>query len=261
MAEAPDIHADLAGYLLERLAPQERTEFERHLAACAQCQAEVRELSGAASALPQAALRVELPPELRVATLAAVERAATEGEPAAEAEPGLERSVGPASPARARDGSSRRPLLPRLGLALGGAAALAAAVFVGVVIGGGESRPSGTLEAETELTGPGASRGLASVVELGIGRAVSLRSDDLAELDNTAEFYEVWFVGPGDSPGKPNRVSAGTFHPDKEGRSRVRLTAAVDPSNYEALSITREPRNGDPGRTGPEVLGSALSVE
>ena len=99
------------------------------------------------------------------------------------------------------------------------------------------------------------------MVELGIGRVVTLRSDDLAELDNTAEFYEVWFVGPGDSPRKPNRVSAGTFHPDKQGRSRVRLTAAVDPAKYEGLSITREPRDGEPGRTGPEVLGSPLSVD
>lgn len=263
MAEPNAIHADLAGYLLDGLDPQERADFERHLSTCAECQAEARELSGTASVLSHAALRVEPPPELRQNTLSAVERAASsEGDAASEESAGHGRSAEPGASAPARRRSSlRRARLPRLGLALGGTAALAAAVLLGVVIGGGEAQLAGKLEARAELIGPGSGRGLASVVELGIGRAVTLRSDDLPELDNTEEFYELWFVGPGDSPRKPNRVSGGTFHPDEQGRSRVRLTAAVDPATYAGLSITREPRDGDPSRTGPEVLGSPLSVD
>ena len=37
-------------------------------------------------------------------------------------------------------------------------------------------------------------------------------------------------VGPDDRPGYQQRISAGTFHPDEDGRSRVTLAAAVDPS-------------------------------
>lgn len=48
----------------------------------------------------------------------------------------------------------------------------------------------------------------------GIGRTVQLRTDDLAILP-TGEFYELWFVGPGDSPRSPNRISAGTFIPTR----------------------------------------------
>lgn len=78
----------------------------------------------------------------------------------------------------------------------------------------------------------------------------------LPGLDNKREFYELWFVGPGDSARDPNRVSAGTFHPDPQGRTAVRLAAAAVPRNYPVLSVTREPRNGDPRATGPEVLRS-----
>ena len=50
------------------------------------------------------------------------------------------------------------------------------------------------------------------------------------------------------------RVSAGTFHPDEQGRGTVRLLAAADPVAYPRLSVTLEPSDGDPRRTGPEVL-------
>jgi len=128
---------------------------------------------------------------------------------------------------------------------------------VGVRLGedeGGEPAQEGKLELSATLLGPDAMSAEARVTMTGIGRIVAVESDTLPELDNDAEFYEVWFVGPGDAPASPNRVSAGTFHPDEEGRSSVKLTAAVVPKNYPVLSVTREPRNGDPRRTGPEVL-------
>ncbi len=48
----------------------------------------------------------------------------------------------------------------------------------------------------------------------------------------------------------------GTFHPDEQGKTSVRLTAAVVPKSYPVLSVTREPRDGDPRPTGREVLRS-----
>ncbi len=61
-------------------------------------------------------------------------------------------------------------------------------------------------------------------------------------------------------PAKPNRISAGTFHPDDDGRSKVELTAAVDPSKYPELSVTAEPGDGNPAPNGPEVLRTRLQV-
>jgi hypothetical protein len=62
-------------------------------------------------------------------------------------------------------------------------------------------------------------------------------------------------VCPGDRPGAPERISAGTFHPDPEGRSDVRFAAAVDPQGYPELAVTRERGDGDPS-PGRDVLQS-----
>ena len=92
---------------------------------------------------------------------------------------------------------------------------------------------------------------------VGIGRIVTFRSDDLPILPK-GEYYEVWFVGPGDRPERPNRISAGTFHPDEQGRTAVELTAAVDPTKYPELSVTAEPADGDPSPNGTEVLRAPI---
>ena len=89
----------------------------------------------------------------------------------------------------------------------------------------------------------------------GIGRVIRLRTDELPILPE-GEYYELWFIGPGDSPAAPNRISAGTFHPDEDGRSDVTFAAAVDPFLFRVLSVTAEPGDGDPRPTGPEVLRS-----
>ena len=129
------------------------------------------------------------------------------------------------------------------------------AALAGVRIG--EQRQPGTTEVDTALVAPGGGvAGSALVTATGIGRIVKLESGSLPVLDNDEEFYEAWFVAPGDTPEEPNRVSAGTFHPDEQGKTSVRLTAAVVPKSYPVLSMTREPRDGDPRPTGREVLRS-----
>jgi Domain of unknown function (DUF4394)/Anti-sigma-K factor rskA len=80
-----------------------------------------------------------------------------------------------------------------------------------------------------------------------VGSAYS--SDSLPILPKGA-YYELWFVGPGDRPGRRNRISAGTFHPDRQSRSHVRFTAAVDHARFPVLSVTAEPGDGDPRPTG-----------
>lgn len=117
----------------------------------------------------------------------------------------------------------------------------------------------GTVEFEVTMRSPGGRQtASATGVRTGIGRTVRLRTDDLPILP-TGALYELWFVGPGDTPRTPNRISAGTFHPDEQARSRVDLTAAVDPAKYPVIVITAEPGDGDPMPTGPEVLRATVS--
>jgi hypothetical protein len=95
------------------------------------------------------------------------------------------------------------------------------------------------------------------VVATGIGRVVDLDAEALPILP-TGELYEVWFVGPGETPERPNRISAGTFHPDADGRTDVRMTAAVDPSLFPVVEVTAEPDDGDPRPAGPVVLRAVI---
>lgn len=94
---------------------------------------------------------------------------------------------------------------------------------------------------------------------VGIGRIVDLASDDLPILPK-GDFYEAWFVGPGDTPESQNRISAGTFHPNKKGRTDVALTVAADPRLYPIFVITAEAGDGNPRPSDVEVLRGELDV-
>ena len=140
-------------------------------------------------------------------------------------------------------------------LAIAAAAAVVALAVVAVIRPGGGAGP---VELETALSSPvgGSEQARVEVRKTGIGRVIRFESDDLPILPK-GEYYELWFVAPGDTLARPNRISAGTFHPDEDGRSHVRFAAAVDPARYPVLSVTAEPGDGDPRRTGPEILRSA----
>lgn len=157
-----------------------------------------------------------------------------------------------AEPAPRRPRGLARLWRPRLVPVLAGAAAAVAAVVLGVSLLQGNG--PGALELRTVLRAP-SGQGSASIEvrKTGIGRVVTLESDTLPILPKR-DYYELWFVGPGDRPGHRNRISAGTFHPDEHGRSVVRFAAAVDPKIYPMLVVTAEPGDGDPRPTGPEVL-------
>ncbi len=256
MPPETDIHADLGAYLLGSLTPQERARFEAHLASCGRCRDEARELAGTVEALPMAleVSDVEIPDDLEAGIVEAVRRDAAAREDGV----GSEQGEPPREPSPRERRGWRAWLAPRRLAAAGAAAAvIAIAVVAGTRIAGedGPAGRPGTLEVAGTMVAPGAGAetGEVRVQMTGIGRLISFRSDELPILP-TGEYYELWFVGPGDSPETPNRISAGTFHPNERGRSRVEFTAAVDPAKYPILSVTAEPGDGNPARTGPEVL-------
>jgi len=200
------------------------------------------------------------PPAASVVALrAAAERraAATAHRPVVAAH--RERPRGAVRAAHARRRPAARWLRPAL-------AAAAAVLVVGVGYAGGrllrpDPPPGGVVEYTGPMTEPDGSTGARVTVEkVGIGRVISFDSDELPILP-TGELYELWFVGPADAPGAPERISAGTFHPDEQGRSSVRLVAAVDPALYPRIVVTAEPSGGDPAPNGPEVLEATISAE
>jgi Anti-sigma-K factor rskA, C-terminal len=150
----------------------------------------------------------------------------------------------PSGRARRRGGRGRRLRLVAIGRRFDDAIGTA---------GGGRPEYDGTLVGPT---GEPTSAEL-SVVKTGIGRVVELATDELPILP-TGEYYEMWFVAPDDSVPAPRRISAGTFHPDPNGRSFVRFAAAVDPAKYPTVEITDEPADGDPEATGVVVLRTTI---
>lgn len=197
-------------------------------------------LAGRLHQAPRATLQPlpDPPSDLRARTLAAVARDATRK---------------PEPPAVARPSRSRpRVRLPQLRTSLAAGAVLATAIVALVIALPAGDGPPGTLEVSTDLAGRGGAATV-HVREIGTGRTVDLDSDSLAILPK-GEYYEVWFVGPGDSRRKPNRISAGTFHPDADGESQVLLKAAVDPKKFPAIEVTAEPGDGDPRATGPVAV-------
>lgn len=189
-------------------------------------------------------------------------------------EPPAERIAGLRAAAEARSDPTSRQQHPRearrrwhRALPAVAATAAAALAFVAGAVsfsdGRGEDElvAGGTIEFDVTMRSPGGEQeATATGIRTGIGRIVRLRTDELPILP-TGELYELWFVGPGDTRRTPNRISAGTFHPDDQGRSRVDLTAAVDPALYPVIVITAEPGDGNPLPTGPEVLRATVALD
>jgi anti-sigma-K factor RskA len=217
--------------VLGALEPAERADFEEHLAGCERCQAEVAELRGLPALLEQATPPVEVPPWLRERTFAAVERAAAH---------------------------QRRRRRLRLALT----AAAACLVLVVAFAGGytlsqvGPFADRGRVIAFA-LAAPdgGAARATAKVRQVGDGLAITMEVSGLAP-NPPGSVYECWYVGPGDSVARPNRVSAGTFTVGADGRANLRLHSAADLQRYPAMGVTLERDRGNPARTGDKVLVS-----
>ncbi len=163
------------------------------------------------------------------------------------------------TPMHSRPPATRWWLVPVL--AAGSAAAVVAAFLAGGIVIDDDA-PAAEAEFAATLVGPEGSDATASVTgtEIGIGRVIRLETDDLPILPK-GELYQVWFVGAGDTPERPNRISAGTFHPDLEGRSEATFTAAVDPTIYPTISVTAEPGDGDPQPSDVEVLRADVELQ
>ena len=116
----------------------------------------------------------------------------------------------------------------------------AAVAAVLLLVGGAEGE-------RYELVG-GAAEVSATVRTTGVGREVTIDIERLRD-PRPGDLYELWFVAP-----DGRRVSAGTFHPDDEGRGTVRLVGAADPDVYTGIRVSLEPADGNPRRQGPDVL-------
>ena len=201
---------DLAAWALGALESAEAKRFERHLARCERCRADLRWLRPAVDALPAAVTQVAPPPRLRGELMATVRSEARRA----------------AAPRRRSRGWLA---IPRPALAALGAAALVAAGVAGYALRGDSEQAS--LQAQVTPAGRGAEAEL--VVE---GDDATLHARDMPPLRRD-QVFQAWIQEGDDGAVRPSTVfvagsggSATATIPRVEGAARV--------------MVTREPRGG-----------------
>lgn len=159
------------------------------------------------------------------------------------------RDIGPSGRVRGRsNGGWRRPVL---------LAAAMVVVFGLAVAGGmrltGESEPGGV---EVALSGTVDAPGASATAELrnepsGVSVELDVRGLPPAPA---GFFYEAWLVG------ETGKVSAGTFH-QRGQQDSIRLWLGVDPDDYDALTVTRQPIAGGTLAEGVVVMRGELPAQ
>jgi anti-sigma-K factor RskA len=240
-------HPEAAAWVLGALDSDDKAAFEEHLSSCEHCQAQVSEYAVVARSLPLAAPAAEPPGDLELKVLAAVQQAArAESAPVAAV----------AQPARAK--VARRPWRRRWPefrwasplYAAVAAAAVTAAVFVSAALIHTSPAVAATISLRAQPGYTGSGMAVARATQGGF--EISLTVKDLPVPPN-GQFYECWYAGPGNRPGHPELITAGTFTVGKTGGQTYTMWSAADPARFEIMQITLE-QPGDAGQHGKVIL-------
>lgn len=248
-----DLHDLAVLYVVDALEADEAREFKDHLAGCAECQLEVREMSAVTADLSRS-VEATPPASLRAAILAQIAETPQES-PTAQphvSAPGLGQRNQPRSGSNVVELASRRP--SRLPYLVAAASVLLAVGFGGWAL---QSRQDVT-EAHQQYTSIAellatpdvrtASRAVSGggsatlVLSRAQARAVFV-AEDMPSLDD-GQVYELWTFDRGATP-------AGTFTPADEPAVVDLPTAALSASR---VMMTVEPSGGSKHPTGRPIM-------
>ncbi len=248
MAADYELHTLAGPFVMDAVTPGEREEFVRHLAGCAQCRDDVRELREATARLGMAAARKPRP-ELRERTIRAAlltsQLAPVAPEPRSEHREEAER---PGTPGWRRLASRAWPANLPARLALAAAALVIAAVTsFGLVANSAMQQLHHSQRQDhviaTVLNAPDAAMatsnvstgGSATVVMSHLEHCLVFAAHGLPGLPS-GQAYELWLMGPGgDRP-------AGMFRPAAGGMAGPAVVYGLSPGDAIGLSI--EPAGG-----------------
>lgn len=230
MRSHDEFRENIGAYVLGALPELETELFERHLAGCDECRAEVEDLRPVTAAMLRSVPQVEPPPSLKARLMETVN---------AEAE--LRADATRVAPRERRRPSLPEWLSPRLamGLAL---AVLALGVAIGIGVGqvGGGAGKTTTVTAQIDRRLM--PTGTAVLKVSGQEGKLSLKD---APAPPSGRVYQLWY-----QHGK--RIErGGTFTPKPDGSyvATVPVTSGTD-----AVMVTVERAGGAPQPTGPPVL-------
>jgi anti-sigma-K factor RskA len=238
-------HPEAAAWALGALDPGEAERFRAHLQSCGGCQIAVAEFEQVARALAHPPPELDPPPDLQARTLASVQHAVMSATQAQENP----------QPARAPAKASRWWRWHWNFPVFSAAAALGAAVAAIVVV---LAQVVQTAPAQAQTVIPlhaasgSAASGQANAVHSDGGWSIHLTVDHLPPL-GPGQFYECWYTGPGNRPGHPELITAGTFTVGPGGTGRFTMWSAANPQVFKTMQITVE-RPGGAGQHGPAIL-------
>ena len=213
---------DVAAYALGALDPVSARAFERHLAECELCTADLTTLRPAVEALPDSAEPVEPPAELKKRIMAVVESEAKQRRAAAR-------------PRRERRRFDLRVLAP--------VAAAAAAVVLAIVIGGGGGGET------TELTAVTQPAGANVVLKMDDGKA-TLVVEGMGQPQED-HVYQVWKQHGKDAPEPTDAL----FTTTSDGHASVAVPGDMD--GVDRVLVSTEP----PGGSERPTTAAAIVVE
>jgi hypothetical protein len=236
---------DAAGWALGALNHDDAQAFQEHLPGCAECQQAVTDFQSVARVLRRPSPEIELPPDLEERTITRVLQAAAAASqpPSKASEPRSEKA--PAKIIRWPLGDWRTRLL-----AAGVAVAAAAVIIAGAVVvslSHGSAGPSGPVVAQVSLrsvTGTArAAGGQATVYQESTGFEVVLHLHGLAPT-RPGQYYGCWYTGPGNRPGQPQLITAGSFTVGPSGTADLTMWSAANPARLPTMEITTDTGTG-----------------
>jgi anti-sigma-K factor RskA len=260
----PEPHTLAGAYALDALTRADRARFERHLARCPQCAAEISGLRETTTRLAAAAATAA-PARLiqrAVATAAQTRQLPPLTPDTPRPWPGRPAAVIGASPAAGMPGagSFRRAWLPRLALALAGAMVILASVL-GLAARSTQHQLQQnqqvshaiaavlTARDATMITAPVTTGGTATIVMSAHDRALVFAAAGLPALPPSS-YYELWLMRPGrDQP-------AAKLPAPRHGMTGPVLASGLRPGDH--LGLTIEPAGGSLHLTTPAILQVAL---
>jgi anti-sigma-K factor RskA len=225
---------DAGAWVLGALDERSVAAYEEHLRGCADCRAEVARLRVPADAMALATEQVAPPPELKDRIMRVVESEAQ-----------LLRATGPeADRAPQRERRRLRWNLRPLPLAGLAAATLAVGVAGGVLLSGGSSEHTRTIQAQVTMTG---------------AHATLRVTGDRAKLEVSGmrnppagHVYQVWLQRGNGAPEPTDAL----FTVNVRGDGRVEVPVSV--KGVDRILVTSEPRGGSLVPTSRPVIRAAV---
>ena len=266
---SPDLHHLSGAYAVDALDDAERTSFEQHLAVCADCRAEVAELSATAHSLGSLA-EATPPPSLRAAVLGGI--AQVRPLPPLTAEAGAPAPVAPAPTATPTEvagvesddvgpdaGGSVVPIRRRPRTAWFAAAAAAAVIAVGGLAWSPWSDDAGTQSPMDQVAAAADAQRVTSTkgsltAQVAFSKQLGKAAIDVTGLPPAPDgkTYQLWYVGP-DQVAR----SAGLLTADAEGHGSMLLQG--DANAAAAVGMTVEPAGGSTQPTTDPLVVLALA--